>query len=69
MFERHQFSGSEHTGFIIINLVLDGGTSSYPFNVTVVPSELSPVSAEGDDVMCNFMCLLKTVEQVVLTLI
>ena len=61
MFKQHQFRGSEVTGFVIINLVLDGGTSSNPFNITVIPSELSPVSAEGDGVMCNFMCLLKNV--------
>ena len=61
MFEQDQFRGSEDTGFVIINLKLDGGVSSYPFNVTVIPSELSPVSAEGDSVMCNFMCILKNI--------
>ena len=61
MFEQNQFRGSEVTGFVIINLKLDGGISSYPFNVTVIPSELSPVSAEGDNMMCNFMCRLKNI--------
>ena len=38
-----------------------GGTSAYPFNVTVTPSEQSPVSAEGNSVMCMIMCWLKSV--------
>ena len=38
-----------------------GGTSSNPFNVTVTPSEQSPVSAEGNSVMCMIMCWVKSV--------
>ena len=51
-FTQDQFHGSETTGFVIVNLELDGGTSAYPFNVTVTPSEQSPVSAEGNSIMC-----------------
>ena len=42
-------TGSEAAGFVLITLVLSGGTwtSLYPFNVTIIPSEQSPVSAEG----------------------
>ena len=51
-FTQDQFSGSEATGFVIVNVELHGGTSAYPFNVTVTPSEQSPVSAEGNSIMC-----------------
>ena len=40
----------------MITLELVGGVSSYPFNVTVIPSEQSPVSAEGNNVICTIMC-------------
>ena len=45
----------------MITLELVGGTSSNPFNVTVTPSEQSPVSAKGNSVMCMIMCWLKSV--------
>ena len=60
-FTQDQFPGSETTGFVIVHLKLDGGTSAYPFNVTVTPSEQSPVSAEGNSIMCVIMCGLKNV--------
>ena len=50
MLKQDQLRGSEVTGFVIVHLELDGGVSSYPFNVTVVPSEVSPVSAKGDNI-------------------
>ena len=59
-FTQDQFAGSETTGFVIVNLELDGGTSAYPFNVTITPSEQSPVSAEGNSIMC-IMCGMKNV--------
>ena len=37
------------------------GTSAYPFNVTVTPSEQSPVSAEGNSIMFIIVCGLKNV--------
>ena len=55
-FERRRYTNSEATGFIMFTLELVGGTSSNPFNVTVTPSEQSPVSAEGNNVMCIIMC-------------
>ena len=60
-FTQDQFPGSEATGFIIAHVELYGGTSAYPFNVTVTPSEQSPVSAEGNSIMCIIMCGLKNV--------
>ena len=44
-------------GFVRIELELDGGTSAIPFNVTVTPSEQSPVSAQGNSVMCVLLCV------------
>ena len=55
-FTQTQFTGSEAKGFAIITLELVGGISNNPFNVTVTPSEQSPVSAEGNSVMCMIMC-------------
>ena len=46
-FSHFQFIGSEATGFVEVDLELTGGTSSSPFNVTVIPLEQSSVSAEG----------------------
>ena len=55
-FTHPQYTGSEVTGFVLVTLELVRGTSSNPFNVTVTPSEQSPVSAEGNSVMCMIMC-------------
>ena len=38
-------------GFVMVDLELTRGTSANPFNVIVIPSEQSPVSAEGNNVM------------------
>ena len=46
-FTKNQYSGSENSGFVLVTLELTGGRSAYPFNVTVIPSEQSPVSAKG----------------------
>ena len=46
-FAQDQFTGSEAMGFVLVNLELIGGTSDSPFDVFVIPSEQSPVSAEG----------------------
>ena len=46
---------------MIITLELIKGTSVSPFSVTVTPSEQSPVSAQGNSVMCMIMCWLKSV--------
>ena len=55
-FERRRYAGSEAAGFVMVTLELLRGTSSNPFNVTVTPSAQSPVSAEGNSVMCMIMC-------------
>ena len=46
-FIQDQFTGSETAGFVLVTLELTGGTSAFPFSVTVTPLEQSPVSAEG----------------------
>ena len=52
-FVSQQFTGSEKEGYMLISLKLVNGTSAYPFNVTVIPSEQSPVSAQGDNKICT----------------
>ena len=56
-FSQDRFTGTEDSGFIVVNLVLSGGTSASPFNVTVTPSEQLPVSAQGNSVMCVLLCV------------
>ena len=55
-FAQTQYTGSEAMGFVMVTLELVGGTSASTFNITVTPSEQSPVSAEGNSVMCMIMC-------------
>ena len=47
-FTQSQFTGSESSGIMVVNLGLDGGRSTSPFNATITPSEQSPVSAESN---------------------
>ena len=54
-FTQNRFTGLEATGFVLVNLELTGGTSASSFNVTVTPSEQSPVSAEGNSVYYNVL--------------
>ena len=56
-FTQDTFTGTESSGFVVANLVLSGGSSAIPFNVLVTPSEQSPVSAEGNSVMCVLLCV------------
>ena len=58
-FTQSQFPGSEATGIVTVNLDLTGGSSAIPFNVTVTPSEQSPVSAEGNIVFIIGVSLSK----------
>ena len=60
-FTSNRFTGSEAAGFMLVTLELIRGTSSYPINITITPSEQSPVSAEGNSVMCMIMCWVKSV--------
>ena len=55
-FTQDQYTGSENMRFVMITLELIRGTSASPFNVTVTPSEQSPVSAQGNSAMCMIMC-------------
>ena len=55
-FTQTQFTGSEATEFVMATLEVVGGTSTNPFIVTVTPSQQSPVSAEGNSIMCMIMC-------------
>ena len=48
---------SEATGSVSVDLELVGGTSADGFSITVIPSEQSPVSAEGNNVMCVLLCV------------
>jgi len=47
MFRQEHFIGSEESGNVVVFLVIEGGTSTSSFEVTVTPSEQSPPSAEG----------------------
>ena len=58
-FVSNRYTGVEASGFVLVTVELVRGRSAYPFNVTVTPSELSPVSAEGNSIMCIIMCGLK----------
>ena len=60
-FTQHQFLGSEAMGYIIVTLELIGGNSARPFSVSVTPSEQSPVSAEGNNVIFIIYYWLKNV--------
>ena len=55
-FTRSNFTGFENRGFVVIFLVLNG-TSANPFSVNVTPSEQSPVSAKGNNVMSIIICI------------
>ena len=46
-FASGQFTGSESSGFVEVEVRITGGSSSIPIIVTVTPSVQSPVSAMG----------------------
>ena len=56
-FTQNKFTGSETAGFVRVDLELTRGRSASPFSVTVTPSEQSPVSAQGNSVMCVLLCV------------
>jgi len=56
-FTQNKFTGSETAGFVRVDLELNRGRSVNPFSVTVIPSEQSPVSAQGNSVMCVLLCV------------
>ena len=47
-FSSSNFTASESSGSIPVTLLLEGGTSSSDISVTMVPSDQSPVSAQGE---------------------
>ena len=55
-FTQEQYTDSEATGFVMVTLELVNGISNNPFSIAVTPSEQSPVSAEGNSVMCMIRC-------------
>ena len=56
-FSDRTYSGTEASGFVNVDVALIGGTSATPFGVTVTPSEQSPVSATGNNVICVLLCV------------
>ena len=56
VFKQTQYTGSEAVGFVIVSLIIENGTSSNPFSDTITPLEQSPVSAEGNSIMCMIVC-------------
>ena len=46
-FSQTTYTGLEQSGVVLVTLLLEGGTSSSDINVTVTPSDQSPVSAQG----------------------
>ena len=46
-FTQSRYTGSETIGYVTVSIELVGGTTASSFNITVTPSEQSPVSAEG----------------------
>ena len=51
-FSQTIYTDSEQSGAISVTLLLEGGTSSSDISVTVVPSDQSPVSAQGKKYVC-----------------
>ena len=50
-FNQSTYTGSDSSGVISVTLSLKGGTSTNDIIVTVIPSDQSPVSAEGKENM------------------
>ena len=46
-FFQANYSGLETSGIVTVTLLLGGGTSTNDITITVIPSNQSPVSAEG----------------------
>ena len=46
-FSQNDFIGSESSGIVPVTLLLRGGTSDSDISVIVIPSDQSPLSAEG----------------------
>ena len=46
-FSQPNYTTSESSGVVPVTLMLEGGTSDSDISVTVIPSDQSPLSAEG----------------------
>ena len=46
-FSQSVFTANESSGVMLVTLLLEGGTSDINVSVTVMPSDQSPLSAEG----------------------
>ena len=51
-FTQSMFTVSETEEYLIVNIQLVGGVAASPFNLTIMPSEQSPVSAQGIATLC-----------------
>jgi len=51
-FSQSVYTNDESSGGVPVTLLLIGGTSSSDINVTVIPSDQSPLSAEGKRCVC-----------------
>ena len=62
-FVSRQYPGSESLEFVLVTLELVGGKSAFLFNITVTPSQQSPMSAEGNSIMCIIMYVYVWIEE------
>ena len=53
-FSNYTYIGSERSGMIPVTLVLGGGISMNKITMTVMPSDQSPVSAEGKKYLSSY---------------
>ena len=60
-FALEQYNAVEADGFVEVEIILSGGTSSTPITVTIIPTVKSPISATGKYLLhANYwICWLK----------
>ena len=56
-FRQNRYTVSEAARSVTVILDLIGGASADEFSISVIPSEQSPVSAQGNSVMCVLLCV------------
>ena len=49
-FTQERYNGTEDAGILQVGVEMIGGTVSIPVDITVMPSEQSPPSAQGNKV-------------------
>ena len=52
-FSKHTYTGYERSGMIPVTLMLRGGILLNKISMTVIPSDQSPASAEGNNLSCH----------------